>query len=65
MNGSGRQQARQLAKDNPQLEVVNGGKHITLLIDGRLIGILPYGMRKQGMNQNLRAQLRREGLTVN
>ena len=64
MSDSGRNQAKRLTRDNPQLRVVNGSKHIKLMIGPRLIAILPYGFRKQGMDKNLRAQLRSEGLKV-
>jgi hypothetical protein len=62
--GSGREQARRLQKANPQLRVVNGSKHIKLMLGPRLVGILPYGMRAQGMNPGLKARLRRAGLKV-
>jgi hypothetical protein len=53
-----------LKRDNPGLVVSQGGSHRKLYLDGRLIGILPVSLAKEGLSHNLVAQLRRSGLVV-
>lgn len=54
-----------LQTDNPDLVVDEEGKsHIRLYLNGRLIGILPFRLRSEGLAQNTVSQLRRAGLVV-
>lgn len=57
-----------LCADNPDLEVIHpGGRtggHYKLFLHGRLVGILPQRLAKEGLSRNFKAQYRRGGLKV-
>lgn len=55
---------QKLEQDNPQLQVEWGTRHIKLLVNGHLIGILPLRLSKEGLAKNSVCQLRRAGLKV-
>lgn len=55
---------RQLRIDNADLTVKPGTRHYKLFKGAKFLGILPYGLRTEGINQDLRSQLRRAGVRV-
>ena len=56
---------RKLLSDNPGLEIRDNGRHRKLFLNGKLIGILPWVLRQEGLSPNLISQFRRAGLKVN
>jgi len=54
----------ELRRLNPQAQISNGRRHYVIKVNGKLVGILPYGQAKEGLDYNLRSQLRRAGLTL-
>lgn len=59
-----RQLIDRLRELNPQLVIKSGGRHHKLYLDGRLIGILPLKLMKEGLATNTKCQLKREGVIL-
>lgn len=57
---------RELRRKNPGLVVKDpgSGSHYKLFMNGHLAGIIPASLAKEGLSYNLKAQLRRGGITV-
>jgi hypothetical protein len=54
-----------LMADNPSATILPGKRHWKIIFAGKLVGIYPRGRpAKEGMNDDLCAQLRRAGMTV-
>jgi hypothetical protein len=55
---------RQLLRDNPGLVIELGGRHWKLKLNGRLVGILPSKLAKEGISRNLATQFRKAGVRI-
>ena len=56
-----------LREANPGLTVKepgHGGGHYKLFMNGRLVGIIPNTLAKEGLSKNLVSQLRRGGVRI-
>jgi len=62
--GKGHRLAGDIARANPQARITLARRHYKVLVNGKLVGILPLKPYKEGLSGNLAAQLRRAGLTV-
>jgi hypothetical protein len=57
---------RKLQRDNPELTIGDpgSGSHYKLYVAGKLVGILPTRLAKEGLSRNLASQLRRGGVRL-
>jgi len=58
---------RDLQRTNPGLTLKEpgaGGGHWKLFMGGRLVGIIPATLAKEGLSRNLVSQLRRGGVKI-
>lgn len=55
---------RKLLRDNPGLVIEPGGRHYKLKLNGKLVGILPGRLAKEGISRNLATQFRKAGVKI-
>lgn len=63
MTGSERIRS-QILRDNPHVRITQGRRHFKVFAGGRLAGIIPFTLARDGLDANLRRQLSRAGISL-